>query len=70
MFEAEETLDRPTPVRPVQHTRQLSLDLFPTAPGRRSTQPSSAVSGAALLRQPERSGDVQRSLPIRASLIF
>ena len=70
MHQEEKNHDHPNPVRPVQHTRQLSLGLFPTAPGRRYGQASSTVSAAALLRQPERSGDLQRSLPIHASLIF
>ena len=68
MQEAEE-VQRPAPPvqRPVQHTRQMSLGFFPTAPGRPTTLSPLAASGAALLRQPQRLGDSQRCLPIRAA---
>lgn len=58
----------PQGMRVAARPLQLSLSLFPQAPGRPLTAVATHTGAAPRLRQSERAGDGQRALPIRGPL--
>lgn len=61
--------ERPQALRMTSRPQQMSLSLFPAAPGRPLAAVAAHTGAVPRLRQSERAGDSQIRLPIRGNLL-